>query len=676
MRLLQFFSIKFCLLLCLGILIGYNFQCSITIVTTGFASLSLLVATTFFIKKGSYKSPIFNITSYLWLVCLGVWLVIIHNPVLSPKHYTSLVSEFSKTYSIQFKVQKRLKPNSFNEKYVVDILGVNSQKCTGSMLLNQQKDSATNFLIPDQLYLVITSIDSINPPSNPNQFNYKAYLKRNYISHQLFADSTSISSLKPMEPSFTGMANNLRSKIVLSLKKTGIQEKELSIISALLLGQRQDIDPQLYKSYSKAGAVHILAVSGLHVGIITLLLLRLLSPLKRLKHGPLLIAIITSLGLWGFALIAGFSASVTRAVLMFSLLSFAHLFQKTSETFNTLAISAILLLLFKPLALFDIGFQMSYLAVISILTIYPLINSLWRPKYLIIRYPWRIFAVSFAAQAGVAPISILYFHQFPGLFFLSNLVIIPVLGLILGLGIFTIGLALCNLLSPPIAEIYSTIISWLNQFVTWVSEFEAFIIKDLYLTPIQTIGLYGLIFSIYHAITSKSISNLRLIGICIISCQLIWIYELNQNQKQEFVIFHKYKSSILGLKNNYNLQLSHSNHPELLGENNYYDYKISNGISNICEQDIQPIYKLGTQHLLVIDSLAIYNFKGLQPDIILLRHSPKISLNRLLTQFKPKLIISDGSNYKSFVERWELSCKQKKVPFHNTYEKGAFILNY
>lgn len=653
---------------------GCQFQLPIHQNTAIFIGFSVILIGSYALKLRRYNNPIFNLFSYLWILALGLWLVSIHQPELISNHYSNRLTNNAKPITIQFKIDKRLKPSSYHQKYIVQLQGINNKPNSGALLLNHSNSLPNLQLEFDKLYSVTTHLAAIPSPLNPNQFDYSKYLKQRYIYHQIYVNQDEISNLRQLSPSIFGIADKLRSKIVSSLENHSIGEAELSIIKALLLGQRQDIDNSLYNDYSKAGAVHILAVSGLHVGIITLLLLWLFNPLKRLKNGTIAIAILTITALWAFAVIAGLTSSVTRAVTMFSIITIVHLLQKTTNTYNTLAISAIIILLCKPLAILDVGFQMSYLAVIAILTFYPLLHKLWRPRYWIIRYPWRIFSVSLAAQIGVAPISIYYFNQFPGLFFISNLVIIPFLGVILGAGIIIMILAVTELLPEKVGLFYSETISLLNQFISWVADQSSFVFQDISLSLLQVLGLYALISTVYNFIKMKSIPSIKYIGLSIITCQLIWLIEFHITQTKAFTVFHRYSATIIGEKRNNKLTIFHSPTSEQRFTNTYNNYKLSQSIDTLSYKTISPFYRIGQNKILIIDTLGIYNFKHYNPDIIILSNSPKINLSRIIDQLQPKQIISDGSNFKSYVNRWHKTCEQKKIPFHNTYEKGAFII--
>lgn len=449
----------------------------------------------------------------------------------------------------------------------------------------------------------------------------------------------------------------------------------MAIINALLLGQRQDISEEIYNSYTSAGAIHILAVSGLHVGIILLMLNFVFKPVEYFKHGKLIKVLILLLLLWSFALVAGLSASVTRAVTMFSVVAIAMHWKRPTNVYNYLVISIFLLLLFKPMFLFDVGFQLSYLAVLAIVAIQPLLYKFWKPKIKFLDFFWKIFTVTVAAQFGILPISLYYFHQFPGLFFVSNLVIIPFLGIILGYGIVVIILSLLNILPEFIATIYGYIISSMNTLVSWISNQEQFLFRDISITALQVIASYLFIIALVKFYKNKTFINLRLLLISVLLFQGILIYNAYENSTNEFIIFHKSKFTLIAEKNNTNLKVHHNLDSLTLNNDNVLkNFKVGNFITNLVHDSVKSVYQVNNKTLLVIDNSGIYKIKSFKPNYVLLRNSPKVNLNRIIDSLHPELVIADGSNYKTYVDLWKRTCLKQKLPFHNTSEMGAYII--
>lgn len=679
MRLLNFTIIKLTFCLIIGILIGYSFSISLNtiLVLTGVILVALFGS--FLIAKNQFIKTIwFGVFTFILMIFMGVLTTHFHNQQNFSNHYShSLSKEKNTLKTITFRIRDVLKSGNYYNKYVIDILAVDGISSTGKSLLNIEKGSTKSTLKVDAIFIAKTDFKDLIHPLNPYQFDYKKYLEKKYIYHQLFISNETLLKVSSNTHTILGVAHNLRDYINSKLELYHFKPDELAIINALLLGQKQDLSPEVYSNYTNAGALHILAVSGLHVGIILLILTFILKSLERFKHGRLIKTIILVLFLWGFALIAGLSASVTRAVTMFSIVAIALNLKRPTNIYNTLAISVLIILLFKPLFLFDVGFQLSYLAVFAIVTIDPYLYNLWRPKNYFMDTYWHTLTITISAQLGIIPISLYYFHQFPGLFFISNLGIIPLLGIILGFGILIILLAVMNILPQFMASIFSYVISLMNSFIAWVSKQESFLFKDIPFNLLYVLASYLLIFfGISHIIKKRNL-YLKLALFSIIIFQCAFLYSNYNTSKNEFVIFHKSRYSLIGNTTDKTVIISNDFDSITKSENNIVkDYVVGKQLKNVGEDTLQSIYLLKNKTLLVIDSLGVYNIKSFSPDYILLRQSPKINLNRLIDSLKPKYIIADGSNYKSYVESWELICKKRKLPFHQTSKKGAFIINY
>ena len=326
--------------------------------------------------------------------------------------------------------------------------------------------------------------------------------------------------------------------------------------------------------------------------------------------------------------------------------------------------------------LFDVGFQLSYLAVFGIIWVQPKLANYWQPKYKITNFFWQLFTVSLAAQVGILPLSIYYFHQFPGLFLLSNLCIIPFLGAILMGGIIVITLSVANLLPDFVAEIYGFVISLMNTFVQWVSNQEDFLFQDLSLSLIAMLAFYVFLFSFFRMIFKYSPKRFILFLLSIVLVQVVFLMEIQERQiKKEFIVFHKSRNSIIGNRIGENLFVYNDlDSLELNSLSLLKAYKIGEKV-NFQNQNKSPnIFIFENQPILIIDSLGVYQLENVKEPIVVLQQSPKINLERLITTLNPKQIIADGSNFKSYVNRWETTCLQMETPFHYTGQNGAYIL--
>jgi len=359
---------------------------------------------------------------------------------------------------------------------------------------------------------------------------------------------------------------------------------------------------------------------------------------------------------------------------MFSFVAYALYLNRPSNTFNILALSMFFILLFiNPNLLFQVGFQMSYAAVFAIVWIYPLLQKLWHPKSKPLRYVWQLFSVSVAAQVGVLPISLFYFHQFPGLFFISNLLIIPALGIILGTGILVIFLSLINQLPAHLAWIFNEMISYMNTIVAWVARQEDFIFKDISFDGLQLLFSYFLIVALIFLLEQLNYKRLTFFLASLLSLQSYTLYKAyTSSKKSEVLILHQTKNTIIVERNGSEATVytSHYN----AAENPVTDIKVGEGIATVRHDTIANSFLAQGKSFLVLDSLGIYPTEK-EVQTVLLTQSPKINLDRFITITKPTQIIADGSNYTSYIKRWKATCLKRKIPFHYTGEKGFYVFN-
>ena len=668
-KLWNYLPLHFCICVIVGIYVQYNFK----IWDYQFFKLGLLIAVILlFLLLVNHCLFRTLITLFLFFV-LGVSSVFIQNTSNYKNYYQNY---FTDNCNVILKVDKILKSDIYNYKFEAKVYQVDSIKTRGKILLNIKKDSTDLTLDVNDFIFLKPSFDDLKPPLNPYQFDYREYLRKRGILQQIFTDKYRYKVVKNENFSLFSFADSFRKTTLTSLKKNNFSKDELGVISALLLGLRKEVSKELITDYSRAGAIHILAISGLHVGIILLILNWLLKPIEYFRKGKLLKTIIIVFMLWVFAFVAGLSASVVRSVTMFTFLACGLFFQRKNIIEFSLLSSCFFLLIFNPMFLFDVGFQLSYLAVFSIVSIQPKLSNLWKPKHNILTFFWNLFTVSIAAQIGILPLSIFYFHQFPGLFLLSNLIIIPFLGFILFGGILVIFLASLNILQKLLAEFYGFVISTMNNFVVWISNQEAFLFQDISISFFKMICMYLLIFSLMIIFVRFSAKKLIFLLSCIILLQVNSVFENYQiNHSKEFILFHKSRNSIVGSRIGENLSIHHNLENSKVEEFSFLKSFRNNNNLKLRHVSINNnIFQLDKHRFLVVDSLGVYNLKGLENSNVILQYSPKINLERLISTLKPTIIIADGSNYKSYVANWAKTSSNNNIPFHYTGEKGAFIL--
>ena len=281
-----------------------------------------------------------------------------------------------------------------------------------------------------------------------------------------------------------------RAKLLDRLSESGVDGSAYAVVAAMALGDKSQLTTELRDFDAISGASHILALSGLHLGIIYTLLSLLLSR----RRWQMVSQIVIIVSIWLFVFLVGLSASVVRSAVMVSIYALLSLGHRDKLSVNTLAFAAIVMLLFNPMALFDVGFQLSFMAVLTILLFYPLLESLWSQPFLLdhrlFRWLWTMLSVSCAAQIGVAPLIAYYFGRISCYFLLANLVVVPAAALILYL-------SLAVLLIPSLAYLLIYIVDTLNQLLVSIAVLPGASIEGLHPTPLQVWMMYVIIFAVY-----------------------------------------------------------------------------------------------------------------------------------------------------------------------------------
>ncbi|MCR5497714.1 MAG: ComEC/Rec2 family competence protein [Paludibacteraceae bacterium] len=276
----------------------------------------------------------------------------------------------------------------------------------------------------------------------------------------------------------------------------GLQGEELAIACALTLGDKSHLDKELKESYAATGASHVLAVSGLHVGIIYLVIITLLNTLLRGNRFKQIRIVIALSALWFYAFIAGLSPSVVRASVMFSLVSFGDMLGRRSQTINTVLASAFIMLIYEPRYLIDVGFQLSYTAVLSILLLHEKIYKSLQFRFFLLGKAWSLTSVSIAAQLGTLPVMLYHFHRFSNCFWLSGLIVIPAATLLI------YGCALLLLtssfpfLSMKIGKLLSLLIDGMNTSIRWIEGIPFSNVENISFNEADVISLYALFASL------------------------------------------------------------------------------------------------------------------------------------------------------------------------------------
>lgn len=395
------------------------------------------------------------------------------------------------------------------------------------------------------LLLVFCNISKIRNMGNPYEFDYKGMMNNRNMFFTAYIPPGKYIKTKYTSSSIKYFAERIRDKLLLKIKLFISENRERSVISALTLGYRTELDRETTDYFTSTGAMHVLAVSGLHVGLIYFILCFLFDWVKRLSIGLIVFPLTIIISLWIYALIAGFSPSVQRATVMFTFVVLGNSMRRPVNFYNSLTASAVVLILFQPNVIYEVGFQLSYLAVFGIVLIQPKIAGLLVVNNKIIKFFWDLLTVSIAAQIATLPIGLYYFNQFPNYFWLSNFLVIPGATIIIWLTFSLLVFNKVDIISDVLADILQFITKSMIDSLKFISELPNALSEGIIINAFQLILLY-LLFVLFgtYLLSKKKIWLINSLIIIIVFQTSIVYNKLNLlNNKQ--LIYYNSPSHIL-----------------------------------------------------------------------------------------------------------------------------------
>ncbi len=573
-------------------------------------------------------------------------------------------------------------------------------KKLGKAIIYFKKDSLSEKINMGDNIIFHSTLSEINNSNNPDEFDYKKYLSFHNIFMQTYVNSNGwkLINIKGRK-NILIFPQQVRNKLLKILFKYGVKDKEYQIASAIILGYKNGLSSEIKQSYAASGAMHILAVSGLHVGIIYLVFSYLLRALIRTKKFQWINTLLLILIIWFYAIITGLSPSIQRAAIMFSFIIIGYSLKRPVNIYNSIFLSAFLLLLINPYIITEIGFQLSYLAVLGIVTLYPKIYGLWPMKLYLFDKIWALVSVSVSAQIATLPVTLYYFHQFPIFFILTNVIVVPLVTIILYLGIALFMFSFWPWLALSLGASLSFIIKLLNTIVINVESFRFSIIENIYFTKPHIILFYAFIIFTFLFIYYKKSTYLKsslFILLIILGFSLYNNYQIKIQNKfyvynihgQSVYNYIKGQKSYVFYGKNYSISNSNFNYAIrknilLSGIRNknikYIDF---DSISNMHE-NIMYYYLTSESRVIAFDNIKVLVICGnekdldilkleIQPDFIILCSNAYINFEKIKGKLNNSTLIFDSSNSYSTINKWIQECYSYNIPFYSVPHKGAF----
>jgi competence protein ComEC len=553
----------------------------------------------------------------------------------------------------------------------------------GKIIIYFHKDSFNSALHYGNEIVFKTAVSEIRNSGNPGSFDYRRYCLYQGITHQVYLTSADYKVL-PVEQKnpFTAFIYNCRQWVLTTLKTYIPGSKEQGFAEAILIGYKDDLDKNLVQAYSNTGVVHIIAISGLHIGIIYLMLLFLLKPLENRNYFKWLHLLIVLSGLWLFSILAGAQASVLRSALMFSCLAVGRAFSKRSSIYNTLALSAFALLCFDPYWLWDVGFQLSYAAVLSIIIFFKPIYNWFNSQNKLVDFCCKTIAVTIAAQILTLPLTIYYFHQLPLLFLLTNFIAVPLSSLIVITEIILCGISFVPLIANLVAAALLQMIVFLNQYIEGLSNLPFSTWGGISMNLVQTVLLFILFLGIYYWLMDKNKKAIwiSLAGLVIFSGIQFWS-GIHAKQQHQVVIYNVPKLTAVDLVdgNSYFFIGDQRlvNDPYLV---NFHlrPCRIMKHLQNENDSFINlHDFRFAQKHILLLDTTLRLPRTPIKPkiDLAILSKNPKLYISNLVKTFDITQVVIDGSVPAWKARLWQHDCDSLHLPCYYVTEKGAFVMN-
>ncbi len=543
----------------------------------------------------------------------------------------------------------------------------------------------------------------IDPPLNPAEFDYKRYLSNRGIYHQQYLRLYMRHRIgyAPANP-ITRVATSVNQWADSVFTRQIGSRAESGIVSAMLLGVRDDIDPDLYKAYSASGAVHVLSVSGLHVGILFNVLVYILGAFRKDRRTKLTIGLVQLVILWFYALVTGMSPAVLRSAGMFSVLIIANATGRKADILNTLGASAFFILLFDPYALFSAGFQLSYVAVAGIGMWHERVYELIKIKNTALDHVWNLTSVAIVAQLATFPLGVYYFHQFPTYFLLVNPVVMVLVAGLLPLAMGS--LVVCWI--PYVRDLTGWLLygtTWvLNQSVLRTSNLPGGVQDRLWLSAFEMFVLYAVILAgMYAWLARRPAYGWVATSLALVLMGLLLTDELDRrNQHRLAVHFLPHKTAVSLTSGSRSVLLTDL---DMQADQRSFDFYLKNtfglwGIDDLTVANAKR-FDASTDTLQLVqgyrktDDYAIWVWQGKTVllinrlrgrirwqlpavvDFAIIRRNALQQWSDLDRRVVARHIIFDDSNRTPLTDRLLAEAHQRGIRCYSVRQQGAFILD-
>lgn len=604
---------------------------------------------------------------YFTVIMAGLVITNQRKQIYYPNHFsklaaTELIAVVNESPKIKGDVAR------FTAKVTGNINGKHITPSVGNLLLALRFDSTQNLNLKYGDLIVLKAKYQVTEPSyNFSEFNYRRYLSFQNIYQQTFINQKQIAVIDSNQGNpIIAFALKFREKQVAKINHYLKDEGAKAVASTLVLGYRADLAKELLTTYSNTGTMHVLSVSGMHVAIVAALLSFLLGFMNRNKRLSVIKVVLIISLVWFYALVTGLAPSITRAAIMISFVLIAKAKTKPVNIFNVLGVSALIILLYNPFSLLNVGFQLSYIAVGGLIYLYPKVDAWYQPENPIINAIWAVMAVSISAQIATAPLSLFYFHQFPVYFILSNVFIVVPATLIMYTGFAFLFVASFIPQFTFIAFCLEKLIVFTNSGLKLIEGIPNGNVTQVWLAGYEVILCYLILFTVLLSLKNIRIFRLSvgLITLLIIS---LTVKQFQHVQQQNVTFFSLRKNTAVAfVKGRSAVILTDLDREEFTYQFSVKPYLDSCHINNISFVNPQLVagektFNFEGKALKIIDQSGFSSSVSKQ-DWLLLSIDEIVDLKKILVLNKSITLLIDGKNRDFVIDNFKIQAAGLKTP--------------
>ena len=451
----------------------------------------------------------------------------------------SEIPNFQGKQTVVFQINKKLNSNKKYRKY--EVLAKTEKNEIKAILYVPKEEKQLDF---KNYYQTKVYINKVESPKNDFQFDYAKYLARKGIYYQSFATDEILEAPKKTL-TISEKIRQKRLEILNTIDGSKLPKREREFLKGIILADRTEMDAEMVSDFSKSGLVHFLAISGTHLAIIFWLILYLLKPIFPAKFRKIPI-VLSLLFIWSFTIFIDYGSSVVRSCLMITAYYSFVLLQRKPDLLHAMAIAGFAILIFDTHQVFDVGFQLSFVAVFGIFWLNePILKNLPRPKNKIQDFLFNVISVSLAAQIATLPLVIFYFHQYSFLSIVANVIIVPFSEIIIIFSLLMTVLFAFKLEFSWLSFIYEKLVDFLLKSIHFFADQDWFFIKNIPLNWVELIILFVVIFLLRGLFLHQSKTMLRFLGIALLFFMVRIIVDFYQFKKTETLVVENFNQKTI-----------------------------------------------------------------------------------------------------------------------------------